>query len=190
VKKSGQAATEQASAELAIGLMIALARGIVTGDRAMKEGKWLKKELMGKELRGKIVGIVGAGSVAAAIARAAKAMGMVTISTALEEEPESQADLEVKVLPLEDLLRASDYVVIAPSRLYYTINEQKLKLMKNTAFLINVSADASIDAEALLKALKGGNIAGAATATTRISSKTKMELAKLPNVIFTPTIHL
>lgn len=158
-------ATTQSVAELTVGLMLAVARKIAFCDRKIRAGEWPKKYAVGIELYGKTLGVIGAGRIGSAVARIAK-LGFnmdiiyydVVRNTRLEEE------IGAKYVPLEELLREADVVTIhvpLTEETRYMINEERLKLMKKTAILINTSRGAVVDTKALVKALREDWIAGA-----------------------------
>ena len=159
-------APAEAVAELAIGLMLSLARNIPLADGSMKEGKWVKKKLMGWELRGKTLGTLGLGNIGEKVARIAKAFGMKILIT--KRTPPASAllkELEAEFIPLQELLRRSDIVTIHVPHTHQThhmIGDEEIQLMKDGAFLVNTSRGAIVDEKALIKALKSGKLGGAA----------------------------
>jgi len=185
-------APAEAAAELTLGLMLSLARNIPHADRAMKEGKWMKKELMGWELRGKTLGTIGLGNIGERVTRLAKALGMkVLITKRTPPDPALLRELEAEFVPLKDLLTRSDVVTI---HIPYTpethrmIGEKELALMKKSAYIINTSRGAIIDEKALLKALQSGRLGGAALDVFEAEPPTDWTLMRLPNVVCTPHI--
>ena len=106
-------APAEAAAELTIGLMLSLARKIPLADRSMKEQKWIKKKLIGWELRGKTLGTLGLGNVGEKVARLAKAFGMkILITKRTPPAPALLRELEAEFVPLQELLKRSDIVTI------------------------------------------------------------------------------
>lgn len=179
------------TAELVLGLMIGLARRIPQADGSMKEGKWLKKEMMGSQLKGKIVGIVGVGKVGSRVARRAKAFGMRIVFHELLPRQEVIRELDARAVSLEELLRESDFVTLhvpLTEETYHMIGERELRLMKRSAFLVNTSRGSVIDSDALLKALKGNWIAGAALDVYEEEPPKDLAIIRMPNVICTPHI--
>jgi len=181
-----------AAAELTIGLIISLARSIPRADRSMKEGKWIKKELMGWELRDKTLGIVGLGNVGERVARTAKALGMkILVTKRTPPAPELLRELEAEFVLLEELLQRSDVVTIhvpLTPQTRHMIGAQEIQLMKKGAFLINTSRGAIVDEKALLDALKSGKLGGAALDVYEIEPPEDMSVIRLPNVVCTPHI--
>ncbi|WFO75260.1 hydroxyacid dehydrogenase [Desulfurococcaceae archaeon MEX13E-LK6-19] len=181
-------------AELAIGLMIDVLRKIAFSDRKMREGKWPKKEALGHELYGKTLGVIGMGRIGREVARIAyygfnmKILyyDVVRCSKEFEEE------LKMKYVDLDTLLKESDIVTIhvpLVKETYHLIDENKLKLMKKTAILINTARGAVVDTNALVKALKEGWIAGAGLDVYEEEPlPPDHPLRQLDNVVLTPHI--
>jgi len=184
-------ALTEAVAELTIGLMLSLARMIPYADRNMKEGKWSKKELMGWELKGKTLGIVGFGRVGMRVADIAKVFGMRIIVHTRRPEIKPLDKYDAVALPLHEMLMKSDIVslhVTLTPQTRHMISEEEFKAMKDGIYLINTSRGAIVDEKALLEALKSGKIAGAALDVYEVEPPTNMELIRMPNVICTPHI--
>ncbi|MGH8911000.1 MAG: NAD(P)-dependent oxidoreductase [Acidimicrobiia bacterium] len=180
-----------AVAELAVGLLVALARNVTRGDAALKEGRWIKTELMGSGLAGKTLGIVGFGRIGQAVAARARAFGMRIVTNQHRPTPELYLAAGVEPLDLFDLLAQSDFVTLhvpARSDTEGMIGADELAAMKPTAYLINTSRGSVIDEAALLKALDDGQIAGAALDVFREEPAGDSLLARHPNVIATPHI--
>jgi len=130
-----------AVAELVIGLMLSMAREIPRADREIRNGNWIKKELMGSELKGKYLGIVGLGNIGKRLGRLARALNMNIIGydvTPIDDEFSKEVGL--MKADLDTLLSSADYVSFHVPLLDSTrhmINAEKLKMMKNTARIIN-----------------------------------------------------
>src|SRR3972149_3813012 len=142
-----------AVAELVLGLMLSLAREIPRADREIRNGNWLKKELMGTELRGKYLGIVGLGNIGKKLGRLAKALNMNIIGyDVIPIDEEFSKEVGLMKTDLDTLLQSSDYVSLHVPLLdstYHLINAKKLSTMKKTANIINTSRGGVIDEEAL-----------------------------------------
>lgn len=181
-----------AVAELVLGLMLSLARQTSRGDRAIRDGKWLKKELKGTELRGKYLGIIGMGNIGKRLGRVAKALNMNIIGyDVIPIDEEFSKEVGLMKADLNTLLQSSDYVSIHVPLLdstYHLIDSQKLSTMKKTAKIINTSRGGVIDEDALYDALKNGNLGGAALDVFEKEPATDSKLAELDNVILTPHI--
>ena len=178
--------------EQVLGLMISLARQIPLADREIRNGNWLKKELMGTELRGKYLGIVGLGNIGKKLGRLAKALNMNIIGyDVIPIDEEFSKEVSLMKTDLDTLLQSSDYVSLHVPLLdstYHLINAKKLSTMKKTANIINTSRGGVIDEEALYDALKNGNLGGAALDVFEKEPATGNKLTTLPNVILTPHI--
>jgi len=179
-----------AVAELVIGLMLSMAREIPRADREIRNGNWIKKELMGSELKGKYLGIVGLGNIGKRLGRLARALNMNIIGydvTPIDDEFSKEVGL--MKADLDTLLSSADYVSFHVPLLDSTrhmINAEKLKMMKNTARIINTARGGVIDEEALYNSLKEGSLAGAALDVFEVEPATGNKLITLPNFIATP----
>ena len=149
-----------AVAELVIGLMLSMAREIPRADREIRNGNWIKKELMGTELKGKYLGIVGLGNIGKRLGRLARALNMNIIGYDVTEiDNEFSKEVGLMKADLDTLLSSADYVSFHVPLLDSTrhmINAEKLKMMKNTARIINTARGGVIDEEALYNSLKDG----------------------------------
>jgi len=185
-------ALTEAVAELTIGLIISLARSIPLADRTLKEGKWIKKKLVGWQLEGKTLGTIGLGKIGERVARIAKALGMkILIREIIPLSPELLKELETEVVPLKELLQRSDVITLhvpLTSQTYHMIGAKEFQLMKNGAFLVNTSRGAIVDEKPLLTALKSGKIGGAALDVYEVEPPRDLELIKVPNVVCTAHI--
>lgn len=185
-------ASTLAVAEHAIGLLFALAKLIVPGTAAIRDGGWPKDALRPRELAGKTLGIVGFGKIGRKTAELAQALGMNIIAY----DPfvkEKEAD-GVKILTLEEVLENADAISIhlplAPDT-KELFNGELLALMKESAYLVNTSRGEVVDMDALLGALEGGKLAGAGFDVFSIEppgKETAERMAKIPNLIATPHI--
>ena len=179
-----------AVAELVVGLMLSMAREIPRADREIRNGNWIKKELMGSELKGKYLGIVGLGNIGKRLGRIARALNMNIIGyDVVPIDEEFSKEVGLMKADLDTLLSSSDYVSLHVPLLDSTkhmINAEKLKTMKKTARIINTSRGGVIDEDALYNALKAGNLAGAALDVFEVEPATGNNLTSLPNFISTP----
>jgi len=176
--------------ELVIGLMLSLAREIPRADREVRNGNWIKKELMGTELRGKYLGIVGLGNIGKRLGRLAKALNMNIIGyDVVPIDEEFSKEVGLMKADLGTLLASSDYVSLHVPLLDSTkhlINAEKMDTMKNTSRIINTSRGGVIDEDALYEYLKDGKLGGAALDVFEVEPATSNKLASLPNFISTP----
>ena len=185
-------AAMNAVSELVIGHMIALSRSIPKANDGLKNGKWLKKELVGSELRGKYLGIIGVGNIGRNVGRIAKCLRMNLIG--YDIFPINQDYVrEVSMIKtdLKTLLENSDFVtchVPLTEKTKHLINSETLSYMKPTSFLINTSRGEIIDEKSLFTALTENRIAGAALDVFEVEPPTNTELLNLPNMICSPHI--
>ena len=179
-----------AVAELVIGLMLSLAREIPRADREVRNGNWIKKELMGTELRGKYLGIVGLGNIGKRLGRLAKSFNMNIIGfDVMPIDEEFSKEVGLMKADLGTLLASADYVSLHVPLLDSTkhmINAENIATMKSTARIINTSRGGVIDEDALYDALKNGNLGGAALDVFEIEPATSNNLRELPNFVSTP----
>jgi D-3-phosphoglycerate dehydrogenase len=177
-----------AVAELAIGFMVDLSRGVSRATADFHAGR-MPDVAMGRQLAGSRIGIIGYGSIGHYLARLAKALGMEVM---IADPFATIDDPAIKHLPLEELLGRADYVVclaIANEQTENLIGQAALARMPRHAFFINLSRGNLVDETALAAALRENRIAGAAMDVGRAPDQMPMrELAKLPNVIATPHI--
>lgn len=181
----------EAVSEHVVLMMLALSRKLVVADVGTRAGKWEKNALMGRELKGKILGIVGLGRIGKRIAEVAKTLGMsVLFYDIILIPPEVVAPLGAKVVGLDELFRDSDYITLhvpmTPDTAHM-IDTIRLGQMKKTAFLINTSRGGVIDEAALAAALHNGAIAGAALDVFEKEPPAGPILGA-PNTILTPHI--
>jgi len=185
-------AAMNAVAELVVGLLLSLARNIPIADAGTKNGRWLKKELKGIELKGRYLGIIGVGRIGRRIGRIARGFGMNLIGYDMVPIDQQFArEVGLVTTDLNTLLSSADFVTLhvpLTDDTRYMINEQRLNLMKKTAYVINTSRGAVIDERALFKALKEGKIAGAALDVFEVEPPTNDALIQLTNVVCTPHI--
>ncbi|MFQ6095347.1 MAG: hydroxyacid dehydrogenase [Candidatus Bathyarchaeia archaeon] len=177
-----------------IGLILALAKGIVFADRKLREdpveGWKLRYKFVGDTLRGRVLGLIGLGRIGSLVARFAKAFNMRVIYNDVVRKRDLERLLDIEYSSLIDLLKSSDFVSIHTPLTESTrglIGEEELGLMKEDAYLINTSRGGIVDEDALYEYLKNERIAGAALdvyATEPISPDNP--LLKLENVIVTP----
>ncbi|MBX3567076.1 MAG: dehydrogenase [Rhizobiaceae bacterium] len=149
----------------ALGFILALSLRLPVKSRLIAEGRWAERgDHTGIGLQGRVVGIVGFGGIGREIARVVAPLGARLVVSDPFLTPEKLAGENVTLLPLEDLLRQADMVVIAcnldPST-FHLIDAERLALMNRDAFLINVARGPIVDEAALIAALERGEIAGA-----------------------------
>ena len=178
------------AAEHAIALLLALVRRIPGAVEAMRRGEWDRKRFEGSELRGKTMGVVGLGRIGGQVAQLAKAFGMQLVGHDPYVTPERAAELQAKLLPLDQLLKVADVVTLHMAhtdQTHHLINAERLKLMKPTAVLINTARGDLVDETALAEAVRAGQIAGAAIDVFAVEPlPADSPLRKLDNLILTP----
>jgi D-3-phosphoglycerate dehydrogenase len=183
--------TTTAVAELTLALMFALARSLPQADTAMKSGQWIKKELIGIELSGKTLGIIGMGHTGSAVAKRAAALGM----SVLGHDP-LLTDVDIRQrgaepAALAELYASSDiislHVPISPET-RGLVDGQTLSAMKRGVRLVCVARGGIIDETALLGALEAGQVAGAALDVFAKEPPGLSALVAHPKVIATPHI--
>ncbi|MSQ15576.1 MAG: phosphoglycerate dehydrogenase [Dehalococcoidia bacterium] len=153
------------AAELAFGLMLALARNIPQAHATLKSGKWNRSAYVGIELRNKTLGIIGVGRVGSELARRAEAMEMRIIGYDPFVSLELARHIGVELVSMDTLIRESDFISVhtpLTQGTQYLIGEKELAMMKPTARLINAARGGIIDESALIKAVSEGKLAGAA----------------------------
>lgn len=175
-------------AELALGYLVDLSRGISRATADYHAGR-PPEIVMGRQLAGRCLGIIGYGSIGRYLVPVVKALGM----KVLVADPYATIDdADVEHVPLEDLLGRSDYVIclaVANEQTENLIGQAALARMQPHAFFINLSRGNLVDEAALAAALRENRIAGAAMDVGRaLDQMPTLELAKLPNVIATPHI--
>jgi glyoxylate reductase len=188
------ARTTEATADLAFGLMLAVARRLIEGDRLVRAGKFPGAQsdyLMGAIVHGKTLGLIGGdGRIGKAVAHRAHGFAMRVLCWSPHRSPKSeQREAGLTYVPLAKLLRVSDFVSIhAPlnDETRHQIGARELKLMKKTAFLINTARGPIVDEAALVRALAKRQIAGAGLDVFEHEPKIDKTLQAMPNVVLTP----
>ncbi len=181
----------EAVSEHVILLMLAMSRKLVAAHESTKAGRWEKNSLLGTELRGKTLGIVGLGRIGRRIAEIAKVMGMTVLAYDVVAIPDDVVSrLGLRVVGLDEIFRASDYVTLhvpMTDETRHMVGQQRLSQMKRGAFLVNTSRGGVVDEESLTAALREGRLGGAALDVFEKEPPTGSILGA-PNVILTPHI--
>lgn len=176
-------------AEHTIALLLALARNIVQADSSLRAGLWERKKLAGVEVRGKVLGLIGLGRIGTEVARRAAALEMAILAYDPFVPSEHAARSGVRLVSLEELLRQADFIslhVPATNLTQGMIGANELALVKPTARLINCARGGILDEEALLNALEGGRLAGAALDVFAEEPPRNPRLLSCEKVILTP----
>jgi glyoxylate reductase len=186
--------TTEATADLNFGLMIAVARRMIEGDRLARAGKFpggQSAHLMGSFVWGKTLGLIGGGGlIGKAVAKRAHGFSMRVLYWTPRRKPEhEEREAHLTYVPFDELLRDSDFVSLhspltADTR--HQIGARELRLMKKTAFLINTARGALVDEAALVRALAKKQIAGAGLDVFEHEPKIETALKTMPNVVLTP----
>jgi glyoxylate reductase len=186
----------EATADLTFGLILACARNIVSGDKMVRTGRWkvgwTPDLLLGSEVHGSTLGVVGLGRIGSAVAKRARGFGMNVLYHSRDRKLDKELELGVTFAELDDLLARSDFVSLhlsLNSRTANAIDFAALKKMKPTAFLINTSRGQVVNESDLARALKRNLIAGAGLDVfAKEPLSRKSALAKLNNVVLLPHI--
>lgn len=183
----------EATADLSFTLLAATARRIVECDKFVRSGQkgWGPTNLIGSQISGKTLGIVGGGRIGSAVGQRGKGFNMNIIYTDIKPNPNFEAATGGKFVDKETLLRQADFISLhmplLPATRHY-ISTSELMAMKPTAILINASRGPVVDEAALVKALKERTIAGAGLDVFEYEPRLAEGLAELDNVVLTPHI--
>ena len=171
--------------------MLALARRVPAADRAMKEGKWEKKGLMGTELRRKTLGIAGLGRIGQEVSQRARAFGMRIVAHDPFISKDIAVGLGVELLSLDELCAAADYLTLhLPSTpaTHHLFNDIRFSHCKPGIRIINTARGELVDEDALRRAIEKGIVAGAGFDVFEVEPPKNWALAQLPRVVATPHI--
>lgn len=184
-----------AVAEHAMALIMNLSKRVLEGDRFVRAGKykfWDPLLLLGSDVKGKTLGIIGTGRIGSALAQIAQlGFGMDIIYYDVVRNQQIEKERRAKFMPLNDVLAKADFISVHVPLLPATkhlLSDKQFKLMKKTAYLVNTSRGPVIDEKALVKVLKNKTIAGAGLDVFEYEPKLVAGLSKLGNVILTPHI--
>ena len=180
-----------AVAELALGLMISMARSIPRANSTMHAAKWEKKSLQGSELRGKTLGIVGLGRIGLEVARRARSFGMELVGYDPFIAPVVARENQVALVPLDELFKQSDYLTLhvgLTSQTEGMINAASIKRMKPGVRIVNCARGELIVDEALAEAIRSGYVAGAALDVFRKEPLKDSAYFGLDNVLLSPHV--
>jgi glyoxylate reductase len=184
------------TADFAWALLMAVARRVAEADKYVRTGQWKvgwhPSMMSGRDIHDATIGIVGAGRIGYAVAKRATGFNMKILFYDVIPRPEMEKDFGAKKVGLDQLLKESDFVSIhvpLMKETHHLMNEQKLRLMKKTAYLINNSRGPVVDQNALYKSLKEGWIAGAGLDVfEQEPTPVDNPLLKLDNVVVAPHI--
>ncbi|MBI5380210.1 MAG: D-glycerate dehydrogenase [Nitrospirae bacterium] len=183
----------ETTADLTWALILAVGRRLIEGDRLVREERWTgwtPTQLLGADIHGKTLGIIGMGRIGQAVARRAQGFGMrILYYSRTRLDVRVERELAAQFLTLHDLLAASDFVTVhtplSPST-RHLLGTKEFARMKRTAFLINTSRGPVADEAALVEALESGQIAGAGLDVYENEPEVPERLRRLPQVVLLP----
>jgi len=184
-------ASSVAVAELALGLMLAMARHLSRADQTTRAGQWEKKTLQGTELRGKTLGVIGMGRIGSEVVTRALSFGMKVVAADPYLAPARAHELGVELLSLDDLYKVADYISLHLALTPQTkalLNASAFDQMKGGVRIVNCARGELINEQDLEQALRSGKVAGVALDVFTEEPPKGSPLLTLPNVIATPHI--
>lgn len=181
---------EHSVADAAIAMILMLARQLLPAVERTRAGKWERP--IGLELRGLTLGLVGFGRIGRQVALRARPFGLTVLAYDVAPDEAAARELGCRYVPLDDLLRAADFVSLhapATPQTHHLIDARTLALMKPSAYLINTARGELVDEVALIDALSSGRLAGAALDVFKQEPPDPgSPLLSLPNVLPLPHI--
>ena len=183
-----------ATAELAVALMLAAARRLGEAERIVRAGRWAgwePNQLLGRELSGAVVGIVGLGRIGTRVAELLRGFEVELLYAARSPRPEAERSLGAEHSTLDDLLARSDFVTLhvpLSPETHHLIDAHALGRMKRGAILVNTSRGGLVDAAALAEALRDGRLTGAGLDVYEQEPQIPSELVGLERVVLTPHV--
>src|SRR6185295_10759068 len=178
-------------AELAVGLILAMARNLPAADSAMKQGKWEKKKFLGEEVREKTLGLAGLGRIGQEVARRAAAFGMRLVAHDPFVSQAVAASLGVELMSLDEVFAKADYVSLhLPStpQTRHLVNAERLASARKGIRIVNTARGDLIDEAALADAIEAGHVGGAGLDVFDKEPTVDHRLQMLPQVVATPHI--
>lgn len=183
----------EATADLHMALLLAVARRVLEGDKLVRAGIFpgaQSQHLEGVLLADKVLGLIGGGGrIGRAVARRARGFGLKLIYSSPRRKPEAELELGMAYVPLDQLLRDADFVSVhtpLTPETRHQIGEREIALMKRGAFIVNTARGPIIDESALARALVERRIAGAGLDVFENEPQIDSRLLALPNVVLTP----
>ncbi len=186
---TGGALAGAATAELALGLLLAAARHIASADVSVRDGRFQQQLPVGTALEGKTMGVIGLGKIGSRMARYGLALGMRVLAWSRNLTQETASSAGVQRVEKDTLLRESDAIslhLVLSDQSRGTIGADELKKMKDSAILINTSRGPLIDEEALIKNLRAGRLIAALDVFDQEPLPADHPLRSLPNTVLTP----
>ena len=185
----------ETTADLAWALILAVGRRLVEGDQLVRSGRWKgwsPTQLLGQDIHGKTLGIIGMGRIGREVAKRANGFSMQILYHCRKPiEPAIERKLKAQFVPLQELLTSSDYLTLhvpLNAQTHHMIGKQELLLMKPTAYLINTSRGPVVDEKALIEGLLKRQIAGAGLDVFENEPRIPSRLLRLKNVVVLPHI--
>jgi len=185
----------ETTADLTFGLLISIARRITEAERFMCAGKfegWAPELLLGADVHGKVLGIIGMGRIGRAVARRARGFDMnIVYNDARRLSGDLEREYGVQYRALSELLKESDFVTIHTplnEETHHLISDDQFRLMKKTAYLVNAARGPIVDEKALVKALREQEIAGCGLDVYENEPSVAAELLQMPNALLVPHI--
>lgn len=181
------------TAELAFSLILLTSRRLLEANKDLKDGNfkaWMPSYMLGQELKGKTLGIIGLGNIGKNLAKRALAFEMNVLYYSRNRKKDFE-DLGLKYMEKEDLIKEADIISLHTAyskELHHMISDAEFKLMKKDAILINAARGPLLDEAALIKALKNKEIKAAGLDVYEFEPKFSQELAMMENVILLPHI--
>jgi len=184
----------EATADLTWALMLAVARRVVEGDKVVRSGNfkgWAPDLLLGNEVYGKTLGIIGLGQIGSAVAKRAKGFGMRVIYWSREKKIILEQQLNLEYMSLPELLKKADFVsvnVALTPATRHLLGQKEFSLMKKNAIIVNTARGPIIDEEALVEALKSGTIKAAGLDVYEKEPEVHPKLRELDNIVLAPHV--
>lgn len=183
------------TADLSFALILGVARRIAEADRFVRAGRWTgwtPRLMIGGDVHGKILGVIGLGRIGSAVARRGQGFHMRIVYYDIRRlDPTIEQQHHLQFLPLRDLLQVSDFVTLhvpLTPQTRHLIGSEQLSLMKKSAFLINASRGPVVDEKALVLALRSGTIAGAGLDVFEAEPAVTPDLIQMENTLLLPHI--
>jgi len=183
-----------ATAELTWALIFAVARRINEAENLVRESRfkgWGATLLLGTEIKGKTLGIIGVGRIGTEVGLKSKGFDMQIVYTDMQSNPLLEREVDAKKVSLNELLEMSDFVSIhvpLTAETYHLLSKEEFKIMKNSAYLINTSRGSVVDESALIEAIENGEIKGAGLDVYEKEPLIPSRLRSLKNVVLLPHI--
>jgi D-3-phosphoglycerate dehydrogenase len=177
------------AAELAVALLLAVARNVVPANIALKNGEWKRSKYNGVELSEKTIGVVGLGRIGVLVAQRLSAFGVKLIAYDPYVQPARAAQIGVRLVSLDELMQESDFITVHLPKTPETaglIGDEQLKLAKPTMYLVNAARGGIVDEDALYRAIAEGRVAGAGLDVYAKEPCTDSPLFALESVVATP----